>query len=125
LDYIGVQDVGFAINPMMVEGQMHGGMVQGLGMALSEVMLYDETGQLLTGSFMDYAVPRFDTVPQIETIMVENPSPYGPFGARGIGEPPIIAGAAAVANAIKDATGVRLTSLPLQGKALWQKLQEA
>jgi CO/xanthine dehydrogenase Mo-binding subunit len=74
---------------------------------------------------MDYAVPRFDTVPQIETIMVENPSPYGPFGARGIGEPPIIAGAAAVANAIKDATGVRLTSLPLQGKALWQKLQEA
>jgi CO/xanthine dehydrogenase Mo-binding subunit len=125
LDYIGVQDVGFAINPMMVEGQMHGGMVQGLGMALSEVMLYDETGQLLTGSFMDYAVPRFDTVPQIETIMVENPSPYGPFGARGIGEPPIIAGAAAVANAIKDATGVRLTSLPLQDKALWQKLQEA
>jgi CO/xanthine dehydrogenase Mo-binding subunit len=123
LNYVGVQDVGFAINPMMVEGQMHGGMIQGLGIALSEAMVYDENGQLLTGSFMDYAVPRIDTVPEVETVLVENPSTYGTFGARGIGEPPIIAGAAAAANAIFDATGVRLTNLPMQGKALWQKLQ--
>jgi CO/xanthine dehydrogenase Mo-binding subunit len=123
LNYVGVQDVGFAINPMMVEGQMHGGMIQGLGIALSEAMVYDENGQLLTGSFMDYAVPRINTVPEVETVLVENPSTYGTFGARGIGEPPIIAGAAAAANAIFDATGVRLTNLPMQGKALWQKLQ--
>jgi CO/xanthine dehydrogenase Mo-binding subunit len=123
LEYVGVQDVGFAINPMMVEGQMHGGMVQGLGIALSEAMVYDEDGQLLTGSFMDYAVPRIDTVPDIEAIMIDNPSPYGPFGARGIGEPPIIAGAAAAANAIFDATGVRLTNLPLQARVVWQKIQ--
>jgi len=123
LDYVGVQDVGFAINPMMVEGQMHGGMIQGLGIALSEAMVYDEYGQLLTGSFMDYALPRIDTVPHIEAIMIDNPSPYGPFGARGIGEPPIIAGAAVTANAIYDATGLRLTNLPLQGKQLWQKMQ--
>jgi CO/xanthine dehydrogenase Mo-binding subunit len=123
LAYVGVQDVGFAINPMMVEGQMHGGMIQGLGIALSEAMIYDENGQLLTGTFMDYALPRIDTVPPIETIMIDNPSPYGPFGARGIGEPPIIAGAAAAAAAIYDATGVRLTTLPLQGKQLWQEMQ--
>jgi CO/xanthine dehydrogenase Mo-binding subunit len=72
---------------------------------------------------MDYALPRIDTVPHIEAIMIDNPSPYGPFGARGIGEPPIIAGAAATANAIYDATGLRLTNLPLQGKQLWQKMQ--
>lgn len=124
LDYLGVQDVGFAINPMMVEGQLHGGMIQGLGIALSEAMVYDENGQLLTGSFMDYALPRIDTVPHIETILLENPSPYGTFGARGIGEPPIIAGAAAAANAIFDATGVRLTNLPMQGKSLWQGMKD-
>ena len=120
LDYLGVQDVGFAINPMMVEGQMHGGMVQGLGIAMYEAMVYDSEGQLVTGSFMDYAVPRADMVPSIDVVLINNPSPYGPFGARGIGEPPIIAGGAAVGNAIKDATGVRLTRLPLQGEPLWR-----
>ena len=123
LHYVGVQDVGFAINPMMVEGQLQGGMIQGLGMALSEAMVYDESGQLLTGSFMDYAMPRTDTMPQIDVIMLDNPSPYGPFGARGIGEPPIVAGPAAAANAIFDATGIRLTNLPLQSKTMWQKMQ--
>ena len=120
LDYLGVQDVGFAINPMMVEGQLHGGMVQGLGIAMYEAMVYDSEGQLVTGSFMDYAVPRADMVPSIDVVLINNPSPYGPFGARGIGEPPIIAGGAAVGNAIKDATGVRLTRLPLQGEPLWR-----
>ncbi|MGB0386569.1 MAG: xanthine dehydrogenase family protein molybdopterin-binding subunit [Ardenticatenaceae bacterium] len=121
--YVGVQDVGFAINPMMVEGQMHGGMAQGLGMALHEATIYDENGQLVTGSFMDYCLPRANHIPSIETIMLHNPSTNGPFGARGVGEPPIIAGAAALSNAIKDATGKRLTELPMNNQKLWQALQ--
>ena len=76
-------------------------------------MVYDENGQLLTGSFMDYDMPKIDTVPTLETILVQNPSPHGPFGARGIGEPPITAGAAALANAVRDATGVRVTETPI------------
>jgi CO/xanthine dehydrogenase Mo-binding subunit len=119
-----IQDVGFALNPLMVEGQIHGGAVQGLGWALQEAMIYDEEGQLLTGSFMDYAVPRFDNVPGVEAVLVTNPSPLGPFGARGVGEPPIIAGLAAMANAIRDAVGVRITELPLRSETVWQALQE-
>lgn len=122
--YMVVQDVGFALNPMMVEGQIHGGAVQSLGWALQEAMLYDEEGQLLTGSLMDYSLPKFDSVPDIETILVNNPSPLGPFGARGVGEPPITAGPAAVANAIRDAAGVRITELPLRSERVWQALQE-
>jgi CO/xanthine dehydrogenase Mo-binding subunit len=120
LQYVAVQDVGFALNPMMVQGQMHGGAVQGIGFGLHEAMRYDDAGQLLTGSFMDYDLPRIDSVPPIDTILVEHPSPHGPFGARGIGEPPIVAGAAAIANAIKDATGVRLTELPMRSETLWR-----
>ncbi len=122
LQYVGVQDVGFAINPMMVEGQMHGGMVQGLGMSLYESMVYDEHGQLMTGSFMDYCLPKAHDVPSIETIMLENPSTNGPFGARGVGEPPIIGAAAALSNAIKDATGKRLTQIPMTRQNVWRAL---
>jgi CO/xanthine dehydrogenase Mo-binding subunit len=88
-------------------------------------MIYDEYGQLLTASFMDYNLPAFDQVPDIEAVLVENPSPHGPFGARGVGEPPITAGAAAIANAIRDATGVRMTELPIRAEALWRAMQEA
>ena len=123
--YVAIQDVGFALNPTMVEGQIHGGAVQGIGMGLHEALVYDDEGQLLTGSFMDYAIPKFDTVPNIETILISNPSPTGPFGARGVGEPPIIPGGAALANAIKDATGVRLSELPVRGETLWQAMQES
>jgi CO/xanthine dehydrogenase Mo-binding subunit len=121
--YVAIQDVGFALNPLLVEGQMQGGTVQSLGWALQEAMIYDEEGQLLTGSFMDYAVPQIDNVPSIETIMLTNPSPYGPFGARGVGEPPITAAPAVIANAIKDAVGVRLTELPLRSEIVWQALE--
>jgi CO/xanthine dehydrogenase Mo-binding subunit len=124
LDYIAVQDVGFALNPLLVHGQIHGAVAQGIGMALYEALQYDESGQLLTGSFTDYALPHADDVPPIETILVENPSPLGPFGARGIGEPPITAPAAAIANAIRDATGKRLTQLPLRPEIVWQALQD-
>ena len=120
--YVAIQDVGFALNPLMVEGQIHGGTVQGIGWGLHEALVYDEYGQLLTASFMDYDLPKPDTVPPIEIILVQNPSPHGPFGARGIGEPPIIAGAAAIANAIRDATGVRIADLPIRPEVLWDAL---
>jgi CO/xanthine dehydrogenase Mo-binding subunit len=122
--YLAVQDVGYALNPLMVEGQIHGGVAQGIGWGLHEAMLYDESGQLLTGSFMDYDVPKAETLPSFEAVLVQNPSPYGPFGARGVGEPPITAGAAAIANAIRDATGVRVDSLPIRPETLWRALQE-
>ncbi|UCH27685.1 MAG: xanthine dehydrogenase family protein [Trueperaceae bacterium] len=122
--YVAVQDVGYALNPLMVEGQIHGGVAQGIGWGLHEAMLFDESGQLQTGSFMDYDVPKADTLPSIETVLVQNPSPYGPFGARGVGEPPITAGAAAIANAIYDATGVRVDRLPVRPETLWRALQE-
>jgi CO/xanthine dehydrogenase Mo-binding subunit len=123
--YVAVQDVGFALNPLMIEGQMHGGAVQGIGFGLHEAMVYDSQGQLLSGSFMDYNVPRIDAVPDIETVLVEHPSPHGPFGARGIGEPPITAGAAALANAIKQATGIRMTALPIRPETLWQAMHHS
>jgi CO/xanthine dehydrogenase Mo-binding subunit len=122
--YVAIQDVGFALNPLLVEGQVHGGTVQGIGMGLHEAMVYDKEGQLLTGSFMDYSVPMADSVPSIETILIQNASPYNVLGARGIGEPPIVAGAAALGNAIKDATGVRLTQLPMRAETLWRALQD-
>jgi CO/xanthine dehydrogenase Mo-binding subunit len=122
LQYVAVQDVGFALNPMLVEGQVHGGVVQGLGFGLQERMVYDENGELLTASFMDYGIPKAPHVPQIESVLVHNPSPIGPFGARGIGEPPITAGAAALANAIKDATGARVSELPLNSENIWRAL---
>jgi CO/xanthine dehydrogenase Mo-binding subunit len=122
--YVVIQDVGFALNPMLVEGQIQGGAVQSLGWALQEAMLYDEEGQLLTGSLMDYAVPKIDNVPGIEAVLLTNPSPYGPFGARGVGEPPITTGPAAIANAVKDAVGVRITALPLRSETVWQAMKK-
>ena len=122
LQNVVVQDVGRAINPLMVEGQVHGGATQGLGYGLWEELVYDEAGQLITASFMDYVMPRTLTVPQYDVIIVENPSPNGPFGARGVGEPSIVAGAAAVGNAVKDATGVRVCDLPLKPERLWSSL---
>jgi CO/xanthine dehydrogenase Mo-binding subunit len=108
------QDVGRAINPLILEGQMAGGAVQGLGWALYEQMVHDENGQLLSGSWMDYTVPHFNQVPPlIEKILVENPTDLGPYGARGVGEPPVIATAAAVANAIADVINGRVTDLPM------------
>jgi CO/xanthine dehydrogenase Mo-binding subunit len=122
LRYVAVQDVGFALNPLMVTGQIQGGAVQGIGWGLYEAMVYDEHGQLLTGSFMDYDIPKIDTVPPVEIILVQNPSPLGPFGARGIGEPPITAGAAALANAVRDATGVRVTETPIRSESVWRAM---
>ena len=112
-DFVAVQDAGKAINPLGVEGQMQGGAVQSLGIALTEGMMYDESGRLMNASLLDYRKLTAADLPNIETIIVEVPAPAGPFGARGVGEPPIVPAPAALANAIHDATGVRLTEAPL------------
>jgi CO/xanthine dehydrogenase Mo-binding subunit len=112
-DFVVVQDVGRAINPLAVEGQMQGGAVQSLGIALTEALAYDDQGKLTNPSLLDYRKLTAADLPNLETIIVEVPSPAGPFGARGVGEPPIIPAPAAIANAIEDATGCRLTELPL------------
>ncbi len=113
LDYIAVQDVGFAINPAEVEGQIVGGVVQGIGQALYERMAYDETGQITTQSFLDYALPSAGHAPDIKAILVEVASDWGPFGAKGVGEPPLIPCMPVIANAISDAVGFRPTAVPI------------
>ncbi len=112
-DFVVVQDVGKAINPIGVEGQMQGGAVQSLGMALTEGLIFDDSGRLTNPSLLDYRKLTAADLPNLETIIVEVPAPAGPFGARGVGEPPIIPAPAAIANALQDATGLRLTELPL------------
>ena len=119
LGYAVVQDVGRALNPALVEGQMVGGTVQSIGRALCEELVHDDHGQLLTGTFLDYAVPRAAMLPPIDTLIVEVPAPEGPFGAKGIGEASILAGPAAVANAIAAATGLRMRELPMTAPRVW------
>jgi len=123
LGYTVVQDVGRALNPTLVEGQMAGAAVQSIGRALYEELVHDEQGQLLTGTFLDYALPRAAMLPPIETLIVEVPAPEGPFGARGIGEAPVVAGPAAIANAIAAATGVRMHRLPMTAPRVWAALR--
>ncbi|MFZ0215925.1 MAG: molybdopterin cofactor-binding domain-containing protein, partial [Candidatus Dormiibacterota bacterium] len=123
--YVSVQDVGFALNPLLVEGQVQGGTVQGLGWALHEAMRTSDEGQLTTASFVDYVIPSIDVVPdQFDVELVENPSEHGLHGARIVGEPPIVPGGAAVANAVADATGARVTDLPLTAMTVWTALQD-
>jgi CO/xanthine dehydrogenase Mo-binding subunit len=111
--YAAIQDVGHAINPPEVEGQIHGGSVQAIGRALGEQLVYDADGQLRTGSFLDYELPAADQIPDIDVRLVEVPSPVGPLGAKGVGEPPAIPGTAAVANAVSRASGVRVREAPI------------
>jgi len=115
------QDVGTAINPMLVEGQIQGGVAQGVGMALWEQVVYAD-GDVLNPSFKDYHMPTAADLPPIDTILVSAPGGVGPFGAKGVGEPPIVPPAAAIANAVKAATGARVTSLPLTPERVWQAM---
>jgi CO/xanthine dehydrogenase Mo-binding subunit len=124
LQYVAVQDVGFALNPLLVEGQIHGGSGQGMGWGLYEGMQHDQDGQLVTATFLDYGLPTIDSFPDIEAIMVENPSPHGLNGARIVGEPPIVPGAAALANAVYDAVGVRITDLPITPLSMWEQMAD-
>jgi CO/xanthine dehydrogenase Mo-binding subunit len=113
LRYTAIQDVGRAIHPSYVEGQMQGGVAQGVGWALNEEYVYDKDGRLENPGFLDYRVPVASDMPMIDTILIEVPNPRHPFGARGVGEVPIVPPMAAVANAIADATGIRLRDLPM------------
>jgi CO/xanthine dehydrogenase Mo-binding subunit len=122
LRHVVAQDVGRALNPALVEGQMRGGAAQGMGWALFEQLDHDEDGRLLTGSFLEYALPTAEHVPEIETLIVEVPVPDGPFGAKGIGEAPVVGAPAAVANAVAAATGKRLYQLPMTPPRVWRAL---
>jgi CO/xanthine dehydrogenase Mo-binding subunit len=113
VNYVAIQDVGRAINPAAVEAQMHGGAVQGVGWGLFEQLLFDDQGTPITGSFMDYTVPKASQLPELEAVLVEVPSTIGPYGAKPVGEPPIIPGGAVIANAVVAAVGARVTELPL------------
>jgi CO/xanthine dehydrogenase Mo-binding subunit len=113
LRYTAVQDVGKAIHPSYVEGQMQGGVAQGIGWALNEEYVYDDKGRLVNGSLLDYRMPTALDLPMIDTVMVEVPNPSHPFGVRGVGEVPIVPPAGAVANAIHNAIGLRLNTLPM------------
>jgi CO/xanthine dehydrogenase Mo-binding subunit len=123
-NFLLVQDVGRAINPSEVEGQMLGGVLQGVGIGLYEGLVYDDGGQLLTGTFMDYALPKASQAPRVETRLIEDPAEHGPFGARGVAETPIVLPAAAIGNAIFDATGVRLTELPMTPERVWKAMHD-
>ena len=121
--YVVAQDVGFAMNPTYIEGQIEGGVAQGLGQALSEEIVYD-AGRVLNANLTDYKMPTAVDVPRIESILVQHPSLVGPFGAKGVGEPPNIEPPAAVANAVASATGVRITSLPITAEKVALALRE-
>jgi CO/xanthine dehydrogenase Mo-binding subunit len=111
--YTAAQDVGKAIHPAYVEGQIQGGVAQGIGWALNEEYIFDADGAMENAGFLDYRVPVASDLPMIEAVMVEVPNPRHPFGAKGVGEAPIVPPLAAVANAVRDALGVRLRDLPL------------
>lgn len=124
--YTAIDDVGKVINPMIVEGQVVGGVAQGVGQALWEHGVYDESGQLLSGSFMDYTMPRADGFPTIQAERNETPSPTNPLGVKGAGEMGTIAATVTVANAVMDALapfGVRHLEMPYTAEKLWQAMQ--
>src|SRR5205814_1300659 len=113
LRYTAVQDVGKAIHPSYVEGQIQGGAVQGIGWALNEEYVYDDRGVMTNASFLDYRMPTALDLPMIDTVLVEVANPGHPYGVRGVGEVPIVPPPAALANAIYHAVGVRLDELPM------------
>jgi carbon-monoxide dehydrogenase large subunit len=126
--YVAVDDVGKVINPLIVDGQIVGGVVQGVGQALWEQGVYDENGQLLTSNFMEYAMPHADDFPMIETARIETASPHNPLGVKGAGEMGTIASTVAVANAVMDALaplGVRHIDMPLTPEKVWRAIQGA
>ena len=125
--YIAVDDCGNIINPLIVEGQVHGGIAQGVGQALYEEAIYDESGQMITGSFMDYALPKAHNFPRFELANTVTPSPVNPMGVKGVGEAGTIGSTPAIANAVIDALksfGVRHIDLPLRPEKLWKLMQE-
>jgi carbon-monoxide dehydrogenase large subunit len=121
-----MHDSGRPINPVIVEGQLHGGIAQGLGSALGEALIFDAAGQLLTGTLMDYAMPRADDMPPLAVVHMEFPSAINPLGIKGVGESGVIAPAAAVANAVEDALadyGVEVDSPPVTSSRIFALLR--
>jgi len=126
--YIAVDDCGRIINPLLVSGQVHGGVAQGLGQALWEEAVYDDTGQLLTGELTDYAIPRAHFMPWIESSHTETPSPVNPLGVKGVGEAGTIGCSPAVVNSVVDALaplGIRHIDMPLTPQKIWSLIQSA
>ncbi len=125
VQHFAVDDCGVVVNPLLVEGQVHGGVAQGIGQALCEAAEYDASGQLLTGSLLDYALPRSTSVPHIVTARTETPSPRNPLGAKGVGEAGTIGSTPAIVNAVIDALtpfGVRHLDMPLTPAKIWAAL---
>jgi carbon-monoxide dehydrogenase large subunit len=124
--YVAVDDCGNILNPLIVEGQVHGGVAQGLGQALWEQAVYDDNGQLITGEFMDYAIPKASYMPWIETSHTITPSPVNPLGVKGVGEAGTIGCSPAVVNSVVDALsplGVRHIDMPLTPEKIWNLIQ--
>ncbi|HTC09110.1 MAG TPA: xanthine dehydrogenase family protein molybdopterin-binding subunit [Acetobacteraceae bacterium] len=124
LRYTAVQDVGKAIHPSYVEGQVQGGAVQGIGWALNEEYIYDKNGRMDNPGFLDYRCPVASDLPMVDAVLIEVPNPRHPFGAKGVGEVPIVPPMAAVANAIRDAIGIRLHSLPMSPPKVLDALEK-
>ncbi len=128
LHYFAVDDCGKVINPMLVDGQVHGGIAQGLGQALFERVVYDEDGQLLTGTLMDYALPKAHQLPRFTTDRTETPSPVNPLGVKGVGEAGTIGSTPALVNAVVDALrplGVKHIDMPLTPERVWNAIEDA
>ena len=127
-EFYAADDCGTILNPMIVEGQVHGGLAQGIGQALLEHIVYDKDGQLLSGSFLDYAMPRADTMPSFHTGFIETPAPSNPMGVKGGSESGTIGAPAAIGNAVIDALwhlGVRDIALPITPESVWRALRRA
>jgi CO/xanthine dehydrogenase Mo-binding subunit len=122
--YVVAQDVGYAINPTYIEGQIEGGVAQGIGQSLSEEIVYED-GQVLNANLTDYKMPTMMDMPRVECILIESPSANGPYGAKGVGEPPCIQPPAAIANAIAAASGVRVQSLPITAEKIALRRQDS
>ena len=112
-------DVGKAINPVACEGQIEGGAIMGAGAALYETLVYDNQGNIKNPSFLDYHLVTSADVPALTAIVVEEPLKHGPFGAKGVGEPPVALSPAAIGNAVTDATGTRIRDLPLKPERVY------
>ena len=125
VNFVAVDDFGTVINPMIVDGQVHGGVAQGAGQALLEHGIYDGDGQLVTGSYMDYCLPRADDLPDFAVDTTVTPCTHNPLGAKGCGEAGAIGSPAAIINAVTDALGVQDIAMPATSEQLWRRLQEA
>jgi aerobic carbon-monoxide dehydrogenase large subunit len=123
-NWTAVDDFGVVINPMIVEGQVHGGIAQGVGQALLENTAYNTDGQLVTGSFMDYTMPRADNLPSFTVGTTETKCPGNPLGIKGCGEAGAIAAPAAVINAITDAIGSEDLAMPATPQAVWAAIEK-